>query len=272
MTRTRMILATAVVGCGLANAAWAEQIPNEDTWSVRSPYMSLEADIDELVAGQSVTISVYLQDVEDLAAYQVQLATEGGLSGGLALDAIQIKERRADYIFVGDHVIAAGDRRSMRAGAVTLDGGVTAGGPAYLATFTFHATDDADGLFDIYINLGSQTLLRSSDGGPMRTDAGPGVSIAVRGDPQNTGAQNTHPLEEQNTDTDGVDNAATGPGCAGGPVDFGFIMDIVLCFLGATPPGPLTDIAPCGVGDGVCSFSDILCAVNEFAGVVPGCP
>ncbi len=277
MTTTKMILATAVMGYGLANSAWAEQTPIQDKRLVRSPYMFLDVNVDEIVPGQSVTVNVYLQDVDDLAAYQVQLATEGGLSGGLALDTIQIKQRRADFVFAGNHVVAAGDRRSMRAGAVSMDGGVSADQPAYIATFTFHATAEADGLFDIYISLESQTLLRDSVEGPILLDVGPGVSIAVRGDPQNGDAQDTHPIEEQNTDggaanNAAADNAAAGPGCAGGPVNFAYILGIVNCFKGMTAPGPATDISPCGVGDGVCSFSDILCAVTEFTGIVPGCP
>lgn len=57
-----------------------------------------------------------------------------------------------------------------------------------------------------------------------------------------------------------------------GDVNFDDIFKTVLCFQ-AHDDCPMTcgDISPCGVGNGVCNFDDIQCAVREFQGTVPGC-
>jgi hypothetical protein len=94
-------------------------------------------------------IDVLLRDrLADLRGYQLHVAVRGGDRGSLELADIVI-ERRRDAVFSGESPWQAMNLRTAQVVAGLDGAGVVARSGAYLATFTFRASRDAAGAFQI---------------------------------------------------------------------------------------------------------------------------
>jgi hypothetical protein len=133
--------------------------------------LSVVPSLDRVPAGGSVDVDVYVGTVSDLRAYQVALEVTGGRRGGFELTRIRIDTDRAKYAFGSSKIVEAIDLSEARVGALPFSGTSGVRKSAYLATFTFKASEDAKGTFDVRVQLGEKSLLRTSDGKAVELDA-----------------------------------------------------------------------------------------------------
>jgi hypothetical protein len=99
--------------------------------------------------GDLIDVDIFLEDaLSDLRGYQLHVAAAGGKRGTLELVDVAIHERR-DHVFAG-----LADWRAFNAHTGQMLAGLDQPGiatrpGAYLATFTFRASDDAAGTFSV---------------------------------------------------------------------------------------------------------------------------
>jgi len=135
-------------------------------------------------AGESddgYTFDVYVSRVVDLRGYQVAVEVTGGDSGQLKVEDVRIDPARKDYVFRSLVPFTATDVTGARLAGALLrsDGGSDAETPAYLGSFTFRPSDDAQGLFEVRVRLEKQSLLRDSDGEAIEFRAGPAPEVTI---------------------------------------------------------------------------------------------
>jgi hypothetical protein len=116
---------------------------------------------------ESVTLDVLISHAKNVRGYQVALAVEGGDAGRLAPEAVWVDSDREDFLFHGLTAFTATDLRAPRLAGALLSGGVKASQPAYLGSFTFHATPETSGLFEIKVRPREDSLLRDADSRPV---------------------------------------------------------------------------------------------------------
>jgi hypothetical protein len=139
-------------------------------------------------SGDLYFVDAYVHGAPDLRTYQVAVAASGGSSGELILDEVQIDAQREDYVFFSLDAIAAEDQLGGRAAGVLKDGGIDATDSAYLGTFVFRASANAQGTFDVQVDLGEKTFLADSTNEKTETVAAVGVDLPVnRGRTRDTG-------------------------------------------------------------------------------------
>ncbi len=102
-------------------------------------------------AGGTVDVDVYASGVANLRGYEFGVTAGSGRRGALTLDAVSVDTDRADYAFAGLHNFPAIDSELGRVGAAVMGMGesIPANKRAYVGTFTFRASDDAAGAFNI---------------------------------------------------------------------------------------------------------------------------
>ncbi|MHC5112193.1 MAG: hypothetical protein ACYTHJ_20220 [Planctomycetota bacterium] len=152
---------------------------NLDETRTGQPQLLLRSEQGAITPGQAVTVEVYLRDVQDLAVYQVQVQAAGGDTGTLDLDSIDIDKSREDYVFGDLVVIDAADMRQSRAGAVSLEGAVNVDDTYYLVTYTFKASADASGDFQILVRNSHETFLLNEGAGKIAVEAANAITVAV---------------------------------------------------------------------------------------------
>jgi len=176
---SRRILAYAIVcltGYGSVQWARADRIPAESTASAERPVIAL------LPAGRlkgQYLIDAYAYGAADLRSYQVTVKTSGGTSGELTLSGVIINRQRADFVFGGASAVTAESVISSRLAAVAFDSGVAVSDWAYLGTYVFRPTADAQGDFQVSIGAGKETLLADSSNVTIPFVAGPDARIRV---------------------------------------------------------------------------------------------
>lgn len=110
-------------------------------------------------AGGEVAVDVYVGGVNDLRTFQITLDTSDGVSGELRRVSMLVDSARDDFVFGSGQMIKAEDLLGGRMGAVHFHGGVEAADLAYAGTYTFKATRDAAGTFDVTVRTGTETFL-----------------------------------------------------------------------------------------------------------------
>ncbi len=137
--------------------------------------------------GDLYTVDVFAQGITGLRSYQVGLVVEGGSSGELVREEVVIDKQRPDYIFADLAVIDAADQLGGRAAGILEDGIHDQVEPAYLATFTFRATPDASGTFQVRIETSEKSLLANNDNETMDFVAGAPAMITIGQGPRRVG-------------------------------------------------------------------------------------
>jgi len=131
-------------------------------------------------AGQTVDVEVFIDSVDDLMAYEASLEVTSGDTGELTLTDVIVDHTRQDWAFVAASGVTKDGVVSRRQALAAANGGVPVTGPAYLATFSYQASVDASGTFQVSVRTGQDILiLNDSDGQPYETDPGIGTSIEV---------------------------------------------------------------------------------------------
>ena len=171
-----------VMLCGLGltgNLGWAGEAATEVSVA-DGPVMFLRAATEAVAPGQRVRVEVFVNNVEDLGVFQVQLASKQGREYG-RLDIVEsrVEKTRDDFALGQSQVIAAADQKNMRAGALRMSGGVDIDEPRYLATFTLLASKDAQGTFEVSVKVGQETFMNDSNSVAIPFQVGAPISITV---------------------------------------------------------------------------------------------
>lgn len=142
----------------------------------RGPVINVVAVNPRVQAGELVSFDVFLGSASDLRGYQVALDAVGGSAGRLDLVDIHIDTARADFVFGSEQAVQAGDLQQGRMVGAMFSGGVNRTTPSYLGTFTYRATPDAVGAFQVKVRTNDDTALRNGASSPIQYQAGtPGV-------------------------------------------------------------------------------------------------
>lgn len=163
-------------GLSIENADRITRLVRGDRPTVAGPRFSA------VYAGESNglhKVDIYVEGASDLRSYQVMLLIGGGESGRLELADVKIHQDRSDFVFNGVEFVPVEGVVNGRLGAVTWTESVDAPGQAYLGTYSFRASSDAQGVFRIAIDVGMETILGNSNSEEMSYSAGPDARIVV---------------------------------------------------------------------------------------------
>lgn len=144
---------------------------------------ALEPANDLINANDTVLVEVLIGAVDALAVYEVSLEVTGGDTGSLVLESVEIDDaNHPDWVFdgvSGSNLMEATDLTGRRLGALKRTGDVTVGGSSYLGTFTYRASSNASGVFDIAVRPGVPSFLMNKDSGEIESSPGSGTQIGV---------------------------------------------------------------------------------------------
>lgn len=131
-------------------------------------------------AGQSITVDVYVQQVQSLRTFQVAVDAIAENGDRLPLETAETGRDRADHVFFGQTAVDAADVYQGRVGAVLFQGGADVEQARYLGSFTFATNAGLNGSYRLALR-GSDTFLNNADGGDLRfASAGATVSVVAR--------------------------------------------------------------------------------------------
>ena len=171
-----------VMLCGLGltgNLGWAGEAAAEVP-AVDGPVMYLRAATEAVTPGQRIQVEVFVNSVEDLGVFQVQLTLkEGRHRGRLEIVESRVEKTRDDFALGQSQIIAAADQKNMRAGALRMYGGVDIEQPRYLATFVLLASKDARGTFDVSVKVGTESFMNDSNSLAIPFQIGAPIHITV---------------------------------------------------------------------------------------------
>jgi len=136
---------------GVGGIALRPAHPVREVGDTKTALFSLSADSAAVVAGDAVSVDVFVSDVPQLRTFQVAVEATGGASGSLDRVGASVDRNRTDYVFASTEAIDAADQQHGRIGATTMGGSVTAQDAQYLGTFTFVASRDASGSFEFVV-------------------------------------------------------------------------------------------------------------------------
>lgn len=132
--------------------------------------------------GGLVQVHVFLENgTEATRSYQLHVEATGGRNGQLELVDVSIEDRD-DYLFATrpDALTAFNAKNGQMLATIVVDEGVKVGDRAYLATYTYRASDDAVGAFVIDVryseNIEDQTFFVASGNRKIAVD---GMTPAV---------------------------------------------------------------------------------------------
>jgi len=130
---------------------------------------SMVSDLTVISPGELVSVDIYVDDTDDLGAWQVTIEVTGGDFGSLDLEDLYIDTSRTDYVFYGlssiEVTFLAGGQ--MAAAMLTTPcPDIT--GPGYLGTAEYRASSTARGEFNIrFVDNAAVTLLRDCGASPI---------------------------------------------------------------------------------------------------------
>ncbi len=106
------------------------------------------------LAGGFVEVNVFVTKATGVRVYELYLNVAGGDSGTLELDSISVDSKKKNFLFSGDAILPAIDKKGKRVAVVNQNDGrdIAAGSQAYLATFKYKVSPDASGKFQVSIN------------------------------------------------------------------------------------------------------------------------
>jgi hypothetical protein len=111
-----------------------------------------------------LVFDVFVDGVENLAAYQLALKAIDADSHEIAASDCWIDDENAAYVFKDRDVIGAIDEVGKRLGAVSIDGGENVAGRAYLGSFSFANAPVRNIPIAVKVDMSGETLLRDSTG------------------------------------------------------------------------------------------------------------
>jgi len=144
-----------------------------------TPVYSLTVTPYQIESDETATVNVYLDAAEVIGAYEVSLDVTGGTSGTVTPEAIAINTAQSDYVFYGQSVYQVTNVESNTASAVEANGGgALVIDDEYLAHWTFRASNDASGVFEVRVS-DERSFLLDEAGNLVAHDASAFVYIRV---------------------------------------------------------------------------------------------
>jgi hypothetical protein len=131
--------------------------------------------------GGTVSIEVLIEGPLDLRAYEAAVDISGGSAGSLTLTSLTVNPARPDFVFYGADPAAltpANLAERRLAGALWSGGVSVAAAPKYAGTFTFQASKNAAGTFQITLRTANCSL-RDSGSQTLPWSAGAPVTITI---------------------------------------------------------------------------------------------
>lgn len=135
--------------------------------------------------GQTVEIDVHISppfnDISDFAGYELALDVSGGTTGSLTISGDPVvDDTRQDYVFFGTGPTHGAENASTaRVINVRESGGTPVLDPAYLASYTYLASNDASGVFTITVRGDGASCLLDSDGFELTSSPHACVAIGI---------------------------------------------------------------------------------------------
>ena len=149
------------------------------------------ADNELIDPDEQVVIDVHVEPASDVGVYEVSLEVVGGTTGSLDLTSMTVNKARTDYIFGTSSVADAVHDAGGRLAAAMTDGtgvDVTTAND-YLGTFTYTASSDASGVFEVKVRPIAEAFLSDSNGDSIGTSSGDSLFIGVDVECVNSHAQ-----------------------------------------------------------------------------------
>jgi hypothetical protein len=179
MRRVLTLAAAGMLCVSMAGVASADKPRDPKARAVKGPTMTVVPSKKAIIPGGVVTVDVYISDVTDLSVYQTAMKVSGGDRGEMTADHIKVDTKRSDYVFGEAQVIKAEAMHSQQMGAMQMNGSVDVTRPKYLGTYTFRASANASGTFEIGLEMGKSTFLRNSGGTPIAFRPGKAAAVTV---------------------------------------------------------------------------------------------
>ncbi|MBI4719563.1 MAG: hypothetical protein HY763_17335 [Planctomycetes bacterium] len=159
MRKVNVLLALGLVGFGLTASAPAG---DQTAAPANAAVLSIRAAQSSVQPGGTVSFDVFVNNARDVAVFQLQMEATGGDRGSLTVEGMKVDKTRPDFVFGTAEILDAADMVNGRVGALRYNGGSNVDKPAYLATFTFKASADAQGTFRVNFKSGDETFLNDS--------------------------------------------------------------------------------------------------------------
>lgn len=115
-------------------------------------------------AGDLFTVDVYVGGVTGIRTYQFKMGVQGGTAGELKRDSGAIDQTRADFLFGDKQEIVAVDELNGRFAGTTFGHDYDATTPKYVGSYSFRASPDASGAFNVGVVAGSDTFISTAVG------------------------------------------------------------------------------------------------------------
>ncbi|MBI4717793.1 MAG: hypothetical protein HY763_08325 [Planctomycetes bacterium] len=171
------LLLVAVAGVGFVPAVLAGDVTSAAPENAAQ--ISMRVAQSSAQPGGTVAVDVFVSNAKDMAVFQLRVEATGGDRGSMKLDGIKVAKERPDFVFGTAEILDAADMVNGRVGALRYNGGNTVDKPAYLATFTFKASDDAQGTFRFSLKEGDDNFLNDSNAILIPHKKGAPVEVSV---------------------------------------------------------------------------------------------
>lgn len=174
----RNVLSVTLLTLGMAGAAQADN----QTAAAAAATVSVKAVQSNVQAGGKIVVEAYVSGAVNVSAYQVQLGASGGTKGTLTLESMTVDKQRSDFAFhqAGAELIDVQDKGAEWVGLVRTAGGSDIVKLSYVATFTFRASPDAQGVFKVNVRTDStETFLLDQAGLLIPHKLGATAEVAV---------------------------------------------------------------------------------------------
>lgn len=167
--------------CGAAAmAGWA--FAADPAATTPSPMVTVKALQNTIQPGGTVTVDVFVSGALNVGAYQIQLGATGGSRGTLTLEQMAVNKQRPDFAYyqAGSELIDLQDKHHEWLGIVRMAGASDLVKPSYVGTFTFRASLDAAGVFQINVRSDStETFLLAENGVLIPHRVGAAAEVGV---------------------------------------------------------------------------------------------
>jgi hypothetical protein len=140
----------------------------------------LAPDTPIIEAGATVDIEVFTTSLANVGAYEVALVVSGGTAGALELKDIEIDAQHPAFVFATESsVYSVVNTSYATASCATGCDGVEVVGEGYLATYTYQASADADGVFTIGVKGDGASFVNDDKAILVSSDPGSAIAIGV---------------------------------------------------------------------------------------------
>lgn len=150
----KMTVMCMVALAGLSTSAVGQDAVGGPSAAVQGAVITVATSHPAVPVGGVVEVQVFLTNAQNVAAYELHMSVTGGPAGSLELESIFVDKNRKRFLFGRAQVVEAIDLKGKRAAIITYSRGADVGtaAKAYLATFRYRVSPEANGVFTVNIN------------------------------------------------------------------------------------------------------------------------